>query len=111
MALVGVEQEAERVDDHAVGPADARRDVAGRVAAARAALGLQLERDALQRVGADRLRAREGHAVNLHRVPDCQSRGFELVLEVQDLERSEAFYAGLLGLPVVERWPQRERSG
>jgi catechol 2,3-dioxygenase-like lactoylglutathione lyase family enzyme len=32
----------------------------------------------------------------------------ELVLEVQDLERSEAFYAGLLGLPVVERWPQRE---
>ena len=32
----------------------------------------------------------------------------ELVLEVQDLERSEAFYAGLLGLPVVERWEQRE---
>jgi catechol 2,3-dioxygenase-like lactoylglutathione lyase family enzyme len=32
----------------------------------------------------------------------------ELVLEVQDLEASEAFYAGLLGLPVVERWPQRE---
>jgi catechol 2,3-dioxygenase-like lactoylglutathione lyase family enzyme len=32
----------------------------------------------------------------------------ELVLEVQDLERSEAFYAGLLGMPVVERWPQRE---
>jgi len=32
----------------------------------------------------------------------------ELVLEVQDLERSEAFYAGLLGLPVVERWKERE---
>ena len=32
----------------------------------------------------------------------------ELVLEVQDLERSEAFYAGLLGLPVVERWNERE---
>ncbi len=32
----------------------------------------------------------------------------ELVLEVQDLERSEAFYAGLLGLPVVERWAERE---
>ena len=32
----------------------------------------------------------------------------ELVLEVQDLERSEAFYAGLLGLPVVQRWPERD---
>lgn len=32
----------------------------------------------------------------------------ELVLEVVDLEAAEAFYAGLLGLPVVERWPQRE---
>ena len=32
----------------------------------------------------------------------------ELVLEVQDLEAAEAFYAGLLGLPVVERWEQRE---
>jgi catechol 2,3-dioxygenase-like lactoylglutathione lyase family enzyme len=32
----------------------------------------------------------------------------ELVLEVQDLEASEAFYAGLLGLPVVERWDKRE---
>ena len=31
----------------------------------------------------------------------------ELVLEVQDLARSEAFYAGLLGLPVVERWKDR----
>jgi catechol 2,3-dioxygenase-like lactoylglutathione lyase family enzyme len=28
----------------------------------------------------------------------------ELVLEVVDLERAEAFYAGVLGLPVVERW-------
>jgi catechol 2,3-dioxygenase-like lactoylglutathione lyase family enzyme len=32
----------------------------------------------------------------------------ELVLEVVDLEASEAFYAGLLGLPVVDRWPDRE---
>lgn len=32
----------------------------------------------------------------------------ELVLEVVDLEAAEAFYAGLLGLPVVERWPTRE---
>ena|SRR5437588_565972 len=32
----------------------------------------------------------------------------ELVLEVQDLEAAEAFYAGVLGLPVVEHWQQRE---
>ena len=32
----------------------------------------------------------------------------ELVLEVVDLEAAEAFYAGLLGLPVVDRWPDRE---
>jgi catechol 2,3-dioxygenase-like lactoylglutathione lyase family enzyme len=32
----------------------------------------------------------------------------ELVLEVVDLEASERFYAGVLGLPVVERWPDRE---
>src|ERR1700750_2603151 len=32
----------------------------------------------------------------------------ELVLEVVDLEAAEAFYAGKLGLPVVDRWPQRE---
>ncbi|HLM50620.1 MAG TPA: VOC family protein [Solirubrobacteraceae bacterium] len=32
----------------------------------------------------------------------------ELVLEVVDLEAAESFYAGLLGLPVVERWPGRE---
>jgi catechol 2,3-dioxygenase-like lactoylglutathione lyase family enzyme len=32
----------------------------------------------------------------------------ELVLEVVDLGASERFYAGLLGLPVVERWPGRE---
>lgn len=32
----------------------------------------------------------------------------ELVLEVVDLEAAERFYAGLLGLPVVERWPERE---
>jgi catechol 2,3-dioxygenase-like lactoylglutathione lyase family enzyme len=32
----------------------------------------------------------------------------ELVLEVVDLEAAEAFYAGLLGLAVVDRWPERE---
>ena len=32
----------------------------------------------------------------------------ELVLEVVDLAAAEAFYAGVLGLPVVERWPDRE---
>ncbi len=32
----------------------------------------------------------------------------ELVLEVVDLEAAERFYAGVLGLPVVERWPGRE---
>ena len=32
----------------------------------------------------------------------------ELVLEVVDLEAAEAFYAGVLGLPVVERWRDRE---
>jgi catechol 2,3-dioxygenase-like lactoylglutathione lyase family enzyme len=32
----------------------------------------------------------------------------ELVLEVVDLEASEHFYAEILGLPVVERWPDRE---
>jgi catechol 2,3-dioxygenase-like lactoylglutathione lyase family enzyme len=32
----------------------------------------------------------------------------ELVLEVEDLEAAEAFYAGVLGLPVVERWQQRD---
>src|SRR3954469_25909722 len=32
----------------------------------------------------------------------------ELVLEVVDLAAAEAFYAGALGLPVVERWPDRE---
>jgi catechol 2,3-dioxygenase-like lactoylglutathione lyase family enzyme len=31
----------------------------------------------------------------------------ELVLEVVDLEAAERFYAVVLGLPVVERWPQR----
>ena len=29
----------------------------------------------------------------------------ELVLEVEDLERAERFYAEVLALPVVERWP------
>jgi len=32
----------------------------------------------------------------------------ELVLEVVDLEAAEDFYAGVLGLPVVDRWPDRE---
>ena len=31
----------------------------------------------------------------------------ELVLEVVDLEAAESFYAGVLGFPVVERWPDR----
>ena len=32
----------------------------------------------------------------------------ELVLEVEDLETAERFYAGVLGLPVVERWQKRQ---
>src|SRR3712207_2017608 len=32
----------------------------------------------------------------------------ELVLEVQDLQAAERFYAEVLGLPVVERWQERE---
>ena len=32
----------------------------------------------------------------------------ELVLEVEDLEAAERFYSEVLGLPVVERWPDRE---
>ncbi|MDQ3991706.1 MAG: VOC family protein [Actinomycetota bacterium] len=32
----------------------------------------------------------------------------ELVLEVEDLDAAECFYAGVLGLPVVERWQQRK---
>jgi catechol 2,3-dioxygenase-like lactoylglutathione lyase family enzyme len=32
----------------------------------------------------------------------------ELVLEVEDLAAAESFYAGVLGLPVVERWPNRD---
>lgn len=32
----------------------------------------------------------------------------ELVLEVRDLGAAERFYAGILGLPVVERWTDRE---
>jgi catechol 2,3-dioxygenase-like lactoylglutathione lyase family enzyme len=32
----------------------------------------------------------------------------ELVLEVVDLEAAERFYADVLGLPVVERWAQRQ---
>jgi catechol 2,3-dioxygenase-like lactoylglutathione lyase family enzyme len=32
----------------------------------------------------------------------------ELVLEVVDLDAAEEFYVGLLGLPVVDRWPDRE---
>jgi catechol 2,3-dioxygenase-like lactoylglutathione lyase family enzyme len=32
----------------------------------------------------------------------------ELVLEVADLESAECFYSEVLGLPVVERWPQRD---
>ncbi|MDQ5820934.1 MAG: methyltransferase domain-containing protein [Actinomycetota bacterium] len=32
----------------------------------------------------------------------------ELALEVEDLRTAERFYAGVLGLPVVEHWPDRE---
>ena len=32
----------------------------------------------------------------------------ELVLEVDDLERAERFYADVFGMPVVERWSGRE---
>jgi catechol-2,3-dioxygenase len=32
----------------------------------------------------------------------------ELVLEVEDLAAAERFYAEVLGLPVVERWQDRE---
>jgi len=32
----------------------------------------------------------------------------ELVLEVVDLAAAEHFYADILGLPVVDRWPDRE---
>ncbi len=32
----------------------------------------------------------------------------ELVLEVVDLDAAERFYSGVLGLPVVERWRDRE---
>jgi catechol 2,3-dioxygenase-like lactoylglutathione lyase family enzyme len=32
----------------------------------------------------------------------------ELVLEVRDLEAAEGFYSGVLGLPVVDRWPHRD---
>jgi ubiquinone/menaquinone biosynthesis C-methylase UbiE/catechol 2,3-dioxygenase-like lactoylglutathione lyase family enzyme len=32
----------------------------------------------------------------------------ELVLEVDDLAAAERFYGGVLGLPVVERWAERE---
>jgi catechol 2,3-dioxygenase-like lactoylglutathione lyase family enzyme len=32
----------------------------------------------------------------------------ELVLEVRDLEAAEGFYSEVLGLPVVERWADRE---
>ena len=31
----------------------------------------------------------------------------ELVLEVVDLDAAERFYSGVLGLPVVDRWPDR----
>jgi catechol 2,3-dioxygenase-like lactoylglutathione lyase family enzyme len=32
----------------------------------------------------------------------------ELVLEVDDLVEAERFYSGVLGFPVVDRWPDRE---
>ena len=68
VALVGLEQQVQRVGDHPVRAADAQRGVAGRVAAARAALRLQLESDAPQRVGADRLGPGQGHGCQPTRV-------------------------------------------
>jgi catechol-2,3-dioxygenase len=38
----------------------------------------------------------------------CVSGVSELVLEVVDLDAAERFYGEVLGLPVVERWPDRE---
>lgn len=34
-----------------------------------------------------------------------------LALLVEDLPRAEAFYAGLLGLPVLRRWPAEDARG
>jgi catechol 2,3-dioxygenase-like lactoylglutathione lyase family enzyme len=34
----------------------------------------------------------------------------ELVLEVDDLDRATRFYTEVLGLPLVERWDQREAA-
>ena len=34
----------------------------------------------------------------------------ELVLEVVDLDRALGFYVDVLGLPLVERWPDREAA-
>lgn len=34
----------------------------------------------------------------------------ELVLEVADLERAVGFYTEVLGLPLVERWPERDAA-
>ncbi|MDQ2743096.1 MAG: VOC family protein [Chloroflexota bacterium] len=34
----------------------------------------------------------------------------ELVLEVADLAAAEAFYAGILGFPVVERWTEERQA-
>jgi SAM-dependent methyltransferase len=43
-------------------------------------------------------------------VTTCVTGVSELVLEVADLVAAERFYAGVLGLPVVERWPDREAT-
>ena len=102
VALVGLEQQPQRVDDHAVRAAHARRVVARADSRRGPGARLQLEGDAPQRVGADRLRpGQRRHLPQLTLVkmpPRLPVTGVsELVLEVQDLERSEAFYAGLLG--------------
>ncbi len=45
----------------------------------------------------------------VHHKPGIPVTGVnELVLEVVDLEAAERFYSELLGLPVVERWADRE---
>jgi hypothetical protein len=56
VALVGVEEQSERVRDHPVRAPHRRHHVAGRVGRRRPQLGLEVGRDADERVGRDRRR-------------------------------------------------------
>lgn len=50
-----------------------------------------------------------GDAGSVAAVPGIPVTGVnELVLEVDDLEHAVRFYADVLGLPVVERWGDRD---